>query len=224
LPFERYCRSARTISTNSAIPPFRRSAVPPFLFCYPTANVGIQNGNLESMPEGLRASEFSTGVLKRFKTRCVNEKQKKGKNPYKGIQYDFLKEWKRKKRERVGWYKIRICTRLVSESLSRAERIFVKEFVTIFSTAEGPIDYRSIVHYGLRRIWIRLPRGAVHVIKTLTLTLTQTLTLMVPRAPKILNQVRITKTSISLENSHFPKISVSACRARRDGSNGIWVA
>ncbi len=46
---------------------------------------------------------------------------------------------------------------------------------------------------------------------------------MVPRAPKILIQVRITKTSISLENSHFPKISVSACRAQRDGSNGIWV-
>jgi hypothetical protein len=49
-------------------------------------------------------------------------------------------------------YKIRICTRLLSESLSRAERIFVKEFVTIFSTAEGPIDYCSIVDYGLRRI------------------------------------------------------------------------
>ncbi len=30
--------------------------------------------------------------FKRFKTRRVNEKQKKGKNPSKGIQYDFLKE------------------------------------------------------------------------------------------------------------------------------------
>jgi hypothetical protein len=54
--------------------------------------VGIQYGNLEALPEGMRASEFDTGVLKRFKTRRVNEKQKKGKNPCEGIPYDFLKE------------------------------------------------------------------------------------------------------------------------------------
>ncbi len=132
------------------------------------------------MPEGMHPSEFGPGVLKR-KTRRVNEKQKKGKNPSKGIHYNFFKAWKRKKRARVGWYKSRLCTRLVSESLSRAERIHVKEFLTIFLTAEGPIDFRSIVHhYGLRRIWcihqIRLPRGAVHTIITLTLTLAYTIT------------------------------------------------
>jgi hypothetical protein len=65
----------------------------------------------------------------------VNEKQKKGKNPCEGIPYDFLKD------------------RLISELQSREERIYVKEFGTIFLTAEGPIDYRRIVHYyGLRRI------------------------------------------------------------------------
>ena len=170
---------------SEPIPPFHRSAVLPFQFLLsyvyrlptyrPTrpswlkqAYVGIQYGNLEAMPEGMRATEFGTGVLKRFKMRRVNEKQKKGKNPCKGIHYDFLKEWKRKKRARVGWYKSRLC-----------KRIFVKEFGTIFSTAEGPIDYRCIVHYGLRRIWcihqIRLPRRAVHTIITLTLTLTLTL-------------------------------------------------
>ncbi len=54
--------------------------------------MGIQDGNLEAMTEGMRASEFGTDVLKRFKTRRVNEKQKKGKNSCKGILYDFLKE------------------------------------------------------------------------------------------------------------------------------------
>jgi hypothetical protein len=54
--------------------------------------VGIQYGNLEALPEGITASEFDTGVLKRFKTRCVNEKQKKGKNPCEEILYDFLKQ------------------------------------------------------------------------------------------------------------------------------------
>ncbi len=58
--------------------------------------MGIQYRNLEAMPEGLRASEFGTGVLKRFKTRRVNEKQKKGKNPCKGIHYDFFKRMKEK--------------------------------------------------------------------------------------------------------------------------------
>jgi hypothetical protein len=53
--------------------------------------VGIHYGNLEAMPEGMRVSEFGTGVLKRFKTRRVNEKQKKGKNTCKGIWYDILK-------------------------------------------------------------------------------------------------------------------------------------
>jgi hypothetical protein len=57
---------------------------------------------------------------------------------------------------------LRLCTRLVSESLSCAERIHVKEFrsaILPFGRSavppfhpEGPIDYRSIVHYGLRRI------------------------------------------------------------------------
>jgi hypothetical protein len=74
---------------SQPIPPFRRSAVPPFLFCFPTAYVGIQYGNLEAMPEGLRASEFITGVLKRFKTRRVNEKQKKGKNHAKEFSTNF---------------------------------------------------------------------------------------------------------------------------------------
>ena len=43
--------------------------------------MGIHYGNLEAMPEGMRASEFGTGVVKRFKTRRVNEKQKNEKNP-----------------------------------------------------------------------------------------------------------------------------------------------
>ena len=52
------------------------------------------------MPEGMRASEFGTGVLKRFKTRRVNEKQKKGNNPCKGIRYDILKGFRRGMNER----------------------------------------------------------------------------------------------------------------------------
>ena len=53
--------------------------------------MGIQYGNLEVMLEGMRTLKFGTGVLKRFKTRRVNEKHKKGKNPCKGIQYDNFK-------------------------------------------------------------------------------------------------------------------------------------
>ncbi len=56
--------------------------------------MGIQYGNLEAMPEGMQASESVKGVLKRFKTRRVNEKQKKGKNPRKGIRYDILKGYR----------------------------------------------------------------------------------------------------------------------------------
>ena len=58
--------------------------------------MGIQYRNLEEMPEGMRASEFGTGVLNRFKTRRVNEKQKKGKNPCKEIRYDILKGFRSK--------------------------------------------------------------------------------------------------------------------------------
>jgi hypothetical protein len=70
--------------------PFRPSAL----------NVGIQYGNLEAMPGGMRTSEFGTAVLKRFKTRRVNEKQKKGKNSCKGIRYDILKGFRRGMNER----------------------------------------------------------------------------------------------------------------------------
>jgi hypothetical protein len=60
---------------------------------------------------------------------------------------------KEKETSARGLVKSRLCTRLFSELLSRVERIHVKEFATIFLTAEGPIDYRRIVHYyGLRRI------------------------------------------------------------------------
>jgi hypothetical protein len=105
------------------------------------------------MTEGMRASEFDTGVLKRFKTRRVNKKQKKGKNPCVGIFLQFFKRRKEKETSARGLVKSRLCNRLFSESLSRAERIDVKEFGTISFTAEGPIDYRRIVHYyGLRRI------------------------------------------------------------------------
>jgi hypothetical protein len=65
----------------------------------------------------------------------------------------FFKRMKEKKTSARGLVKSRLCTRLLSESLSRAEKIHVKEFGTIFLTPEGPINNRRIVHYyGFQRI------------------------------------------------------------------------
>jgi hypothetical protein len=76
-------------------------------------HVGIKYRNKPNL-EGMQASEFSTGVFERFKTRCVNEQQKQA---HVGLVQESAYMW--------------LCTRLVSELLSRAERIHVKEFGAI---------------------------------------------------------------------------------------------
>ena len=62
----------------------------------------------------MQTSEFSTGAFERFKTSRVKEQQKQARV---GLVQESAYMWR--------------CTGLVSELLSRTERIHMKEFDTI---------------------------------------------------------------------------------------------
>ncbi len=91
--FERYCRSARTISTNSAIPPFRRSAIPVLLsdsLCgNPLRKFGSDAGRIAGV--GIQYGSF-----KAVQNETREWKEEEGKESFQRNSLQFFKRMKEK--------------------------------------------------------------------------------------------------------------------------------